>query len=208
VESTPLICALGRWNRIGEYFVAPLLESGANPNIPGVHSYMQFFPLHLAVTRDAKEMVELLLKHNANPDNADYGGYTPLMEASGRGNTEIVEMLLKAGANPDLKTDMKGETALIMAIRNWHTDVVRLLLERGADPNAKIGVAVEKECALDIALELALSTIAGILMEHGAEPSRRFVKEFGQKVNLKNREEILDACDQRVFSPIFQDHEV
>ncbi|KAF3063839.1 Serine/threonine-protein phosphatase 6 regulatory ankyrin repeat subunit B [Daldinia childiae] len=63
--------------------------------------------LQVACCRHSSEMVELLLKHGANP-NQEMGKFSwvdhPLIQAVNQGFAEIVRMLLEAGANVDART--------------------------------------------------------------------------------------------------------
>ena len=80
------------------------------------------------------QVVELLLKENADPNLQDHNGLTTLMFASLDGYYQVVEVLLKENANHTLQTQ-KGSTALIFASVNGHYQVVELLLKQNADPN-------------------------------------------------------------------------
>lgn len=74
------------------------------------------------------EVVELLLSHNADVDEARVdNGNTPLIVAAMSGHTETVRMLLRNGADP-YKSDSEKRTAVELAAQNKHADVVRLLV--------------------------------------------------------------------------------
>jgi ankyrin repeat protein len=106
-----------------------------------------------AATRNAGEMVKLLLSKGANvkarakysdwpsqitsEPRAQYrpvGGLTPLLYAARGGCFECVEALVAAGADVNLPTP-EGVTALIVALDNDHNDVAKFLLDHGANPN-------------------------------------------------------------------------
>jgi ankyrin repeat protein len=90
--------------------------------------------LSLAAARESIELVELLLKHKANPNLEDFRGKRPLHNAARRGNERIAELLLDHGA--DMNARMIGdETALHEAMKYRHLSLMQLLLERGADVN-------------------------------------------------------------------------
>jgi ankyrin repeat protein len=64
---------------------------------------MKVAPLHSAVAnRDPQkslELTRLLLRHGADVNLAQQGGWTPLHQAAAHGAREIVRMLLDAGAD-------------------------------------------------------------------------------------------------------------
>ncbi|XP_062855641.1 acyl-CoA-binding domain-containing protein 6 [Trichomycterus rosablanca] len=59
--------------------------------------------LHWACDRGHKELVTLLLNHNADINSQDDEGQTPLHYASACEFPEIVELLLQSGADPSIK---------------------------------------------------------------------------------------------------------
>lgn len=60
--------------------------------------------LHMAVQRDSREAVDLLLRAGANPNQPDVDGWTPLCFAASR---EVIQALRAAGADPRI-TDQAG----------------------------------------------------------------------------------------------------
>jgi ankyrin repeat protein len=127
-----------------------LIEHGADVNF-----YINAFsPLHVAVMKNKKEIVEILLNKGARVDAkingfhwyAGYDGYdgeTPLMWAARDGYTEIVRLLIKHGADVNAKIteknkeeidglDRYGYTVLQYARENGHSGIVAILKEAGA----------------------------------------------------------------------------
>ncbi len=88
--------------------VVYLLAQGANPNAYGPLGE-QFAgagtPLYAAVLQRNAPMVELLLRHNAEPSTGAQSGETPLQAAAAQGDLKLFAMLVKAGA------DIKGASA-------------------------------------------------------------------------------------------------
>lgn len=112
--------------------------------------------------RASRKVVDLLLKHRANPNCSLRGGQTPLIFAARRGRADVVQLLLNAGARTDAR-GIEGRTPLHEAARGVNTRTVQRLLDAGADVNA-----VDDN---DIApLRLAHTTeIANLLIEHDAD---------------------------------------
>jgi ankyrin repeat protein len=73
-----------------------------------------------------KELVEYLLKKNANPNIADATGITPLFWAVKSGNKELTELLLKYKADKTVK-DSQGMTPFEYALQTNNTEIINLL---------------------------------------------------------------------------------
>ena len=70
-----------------------LLEHGANPDCTEPVSKSSI--LHVASERRCTDIVELLIKYNANVNLRDHTGCTPLMEACKHGYVDIAKILIK-----------------------------------------------------------------------------------------------------------------
>lgn len=94
-------------------------------------------PLHLATLQGHSDIVQILLKHGANPNlKADLDQWTPILVAAKRGFTDICEMLIKAGANVNNVSTL-GRSPLHNAVEEGFLPIVKMLVEAGADLNAK-----------------------------------------------------------------------
>ncbi|ELR15858.1 ankyrin repeat domain containing protein [Acanthamoeba castellanii str. Neff] len=80
-----------------------LLDQGADPN----HGC----PLADAARGYRTAVARVLLRHGAEPNSLDAGGYAPLHRAVCRESVEMVELLLAHGADPGLRT-RDGKSAL------------------------------------------------------------------------------------------------
>ncbi|MCP4453319.1 MAG: ankyrin repeat domain-containing protein [Planctomycetes bacterium] len=75
------------------------------------------------------EVVELLLKHKANPNVVDkVEEWSALMFAAAEGQAKVVSLLLQHGADVTLK-DIDGESAHDFSLSKGHSDVAKLLAE-------------------------------------------------------------------------------
>lgn len=84
-------------------------------------------PLTMAIRRNSKQIVEILLDNGADINLKNTKGQTPLVVACKKGNFEIVKMLLDRGANIYLE-DVYGKTALMYALYNKKSDILQALL--------------------------------------------------------------------------------
>jgi ankyrin repeat protein len=94
-------------------------------------------PLYPATVNGNAAMIELLLKHGADPNAALPEGETALMTASRTGNADAVKVLASHGAGVNAKESWRGQTALMWAAAENHVAVLATLIERGADINAR-----------------------------------------------------------------------
>jgi ankyrin repeat protein len=122
--------------RYGWEKAAKLLLDNTKATIIDIQDKDAYSPLHIAVQRMNRSMLELLIKCGANV-NVQGGFYGhPLLAAARGGNIEIVTMLLDAGADGNSTSDSYGN-ALHAAAYGGHKKVVTLLLDRGADIKAQ-----------------------------------------------------------------------
>lgn len=96
-------------------------------------------PLLLAAETGRTDIVNLLLKHGADPNAAFergiLAGQTALMLGAMANNVPLARLLLDHGALVDQRAS-DGQTALSLAASQDKSGVVQLLLHRGADVNA------------------------------------------------------------------------
>ena len=90
---------------------------------------MKVAPLHSAASGRHTAIVKLLLKHDADPNAHQQGGFTPLHSAVQNGDLESIRALLFHGADADAKND-KGKTPLDLAKDEKKSEVVDLLKEK------------------------------------------------------------------------------
>lgn len=112
-----------------------LLQNGANPNRQ-VDSYtplMETCCLPIDKTKEAKEIVDLLLDHRVVVNVSDKYGTTPFMMACKNGHLDVVKKLTKLASME--AADNNGTTPLLHAIENNQRETIKLLLNEGASVN-------------------------------------------------------------------------
>jgi len=133
--------------------VEMLIKAGANVNTVEKFHNQTALMWAAAATKNAGEMVKLLLSKGANvkaralytdwpsqitsEPRAQYrpvGGLTALLYAARSGCYACVEALIGAGSDVNVPTP-EGVTPLMIALDNGHNDVAKLLLDRGANPH-------------------------------------------------------------------------
>uniref|UniRef100_A0A7E4UPQ6 Protein kinase domain-containing protein n=1 Tax=Panagrellus redivivus TaxID=6233 RepID=A0A7E4UPQ6_PANRE len=126
-----------------------------------------FSPLHIAIYKNDKRVVEKLLKAGADPNVFRETVPPPLHLAAMIGNVDIIDALVKNGADLH-KPDFAQFSALHCATYFGHDTAVRALLLSGAEPNASGAV---HDRPLHIAASKTQFTIVNILLQGGADPS-------------------------------------
>jgi len=121
-------------------------------------------PLGLAVIKENKKIVELLIKMGADVNKKGWADDTPLYIACKNGNKEIAELLIEQNANLNSKND-RGYTSLMITIEIGHTEIAELLIDKGADINVR---DLRKNSPLMLTLQLGYEKLAKKLLDKGA----------------------------------------
>ena len=135
--------------------------------------------LILACANGHLEVVQLLLKANANPNHEQEGtGITALIVAAHEGFSDIVQQLLEYGADPNSISDIDGSTALHCVLSHTETlhkddkekklKIIQRLIEKGANINIQNEDGVT---ALMMGTDDGLSEVAELLLQNGADPN-------------------------------------
>jgi ankyrin repeat protein len=110
--------------------------------------------------------VETLLDHGADPEIADFEGYTALMHAVKSKHLPTVQLLLKYGADIS-RRDAYGGTVLHHASHaKENADLIRALINAHADVNA---IDYDGDTALQYAVRQNHTKNARCLLEFGAD---------------------------------------
>ena len=88
-------------------------------------------PLHIVCMNGSKslDIVNFLIKKNANVHATNKNGETPLHISARGGYKQLTNVLLKNGADVDVQ-DCEGRTPVILAAINDHKPVISLLLPK------------------------------------------------------------------------------
>jgi ankyrin repeat protein len=86
----------------------------------------------MAIQEDHQGLVQLLLKHGADPSTLDDDGQTLLHVSSGYGNLKVTQRLLELGVDVNSRNN-SCRTPIQVASKNGKEEVVQLLLQHGAE---------------------------------------------------------------------------
>jgi uncharacterized protein len=120
--------ALGLACYFGHYDVAEYLVKAGAPINAKSRNDLQAAPIQSAAAARRAKIVELLLKHKADPNVREQGGYTPLHAAAQNGDQETIHALLYGGADLTLQGE-DGKVPLDLALEAGHTDAAKILQE-------------------------------------------------------------------------------
>ncbi len=110
-----------------------LIKAGAQINSPSKNG-LQAAPIQSAAAAGHFEIVLLLLRHGADPNIREQGGYTPLHAAAQNGDIDLLRALIVHGADQEAKSN-DGKTALDLAVQAEKAEAVKLLKEGITRPN-------------------------------------------------------------------------
>lgn len=121
--------------------------------------------LFLASSKGDEKIVELLLKHEADPNIiGDLVGHTPLHTACESGHTKIIKLLLDNKVDPNI-ADNELNYPLHYAAKSGNLDSVKLLLEK----NAQIDSAnKDHDYPIHLAIKSGNVDVVKLLLDHGA----------------------------------------
>jgi len=97
-----------------------VFEAGEDLNIQNKYGWT---PLHIAIRRNHKDMVEYLLDKGADINKVDGVGWTPLMEAVMDNMTELCALLIERGADKSIAND-RGATAGMLVQKFGRTSMM------------------------------------------------------------------------------------
>ncbi|CAL0299221.1 unnamed protein product [Lupinus luteus] len=126
--------------------------------------------LHLAISQERPDLVQLLLEFKPNLEARSCSGSTSLEVASYSGECLIAELLLAHRANTE-RSESFMFGPIHYAARNGHREILRLLLLKGAKVDS---LTKDGNTALHLAVEEHRRDCARLLLSNGA------------KINIRN----------------------
>lgn len=131
------------------------------PTIMDELSSHGFSPLGIASHFGKEDIVRLLLRNGADPNEPSQNGYQvyPLHAALGSNNDSIAKMLIEAGAEVNVMQSSRI-TPLHLAAQQGNIDIIILLLEHGADISIRTDMG---QTPAELASERGFNEIAEIL---------------------------------------------
>ena len=112
-----------------------LIQSGAEVNEKNTND-LDKSPMHYAARYGQTDIMELLIKAEADLNARDNYLSTPAHIAAANNKPSILDLLQTAGADFTLKNDY-NDTPAHWAARNGSKECVDILVRGGADPHAK-----------------------------------------------------------------------
>lgn len=120
--------ALGLACYFGHYEVAEyLIKAGAPVNSPSRND-LKAAPLQSAAAAGHERIADLLLKHGADANIREQGGYTPVHAAAQNGDIAMIRTLIYGGADLTARSD-DGKTPLDLAREANQMEAAKLLEE-------------------------------------------------------------------------------
>ncbi|XP_049883859.1 ankyrin repeat domain-containing protein 50-like [Pectinophora gossypiella] len=139
--------------------------------------------------------IRILLACGAKVNEPVTQGLRPLHYAIWQRHLEATRLLLVRGCDVNARDDC-GYSALHLSAEHGYTELVKLLLESGAavDYREDTGEEFPRTTLCDEPLRLAIRNkhydCARLLLEHGADPNKRYF--FGSEINLVSDPEYLE----------------
>ncbi len=162
--------------------------------------------LTIAVEHDRKDMLELLLDFDFDPDervrlddveNVVYSQGYPLWRCAAQGNLEIAETLLKRGANPNVHVDSSGSPVYsAYSHRQW--EMVELLRRYGGVVGADTAALYRQT---DLARQMLADEARGPLPEGMVSKGKTLAEELLEFAASGGDPEIVRMALERVDWP-------
>lgn len=131
-------------------------------------------PILLAACSSKLEIVELLIRHGANPNDCGNDGYNCLLmatESEEKESMAILKLLISAGASV-LATGINGWTPLHMAASYGHVEKAKLFIDAGADIDQRTEIDGGHTPLMEAASR-GWADVVRLLLENCADPSLR-----------------------------------
>ena len=156
-------CAKGKKSRVRE-----VLDKG-NEDIEALNKNGQT-ALFVAVARGDKDIVQLLLDHNADPTARPPDSESNIHVAVVHDRKSILRLLLAKSRVGLEERNSKDETPLWVALQKRHNSCIEALLDAGANPMAR---PIGKDSMLNVAVSGDEKSIAKLLLQRGVDVEER-----------------------------------
>jgi hypothetical protein len=156
-------CAKGKKSRVRE-----LLDKG-NEDIEALNKKGQT-ALCVAVSRGDKDIVQLLLDHNADPTARPPDSDSNIHVAVCHDRKSILRLLLAKSRVGLEERNSKDETPLWVALQRRHNSCIEALLGAGANPIAR---PIGKDSMLNVVVSGDEKSIAKLLLQRGVDVEER-----------------------------------
>ncbi len=133
-------------------------------------TFCEVTPLAVAAAHNHPDVVELLLKHGADPDLVDSLGRTTLLHAVLRDARKCSRLLVAAGANVNAPSSVGMSPLHVCPLASRSTEVMRMLLKAGANPRGQDACG---ETPLHIVALIGSAEQAELLLQAGADPTAK-----------------------------------
>uniref|UniRef100_A0A6B2LNP8 Uncharacterized protein n=1 Tax=Arcella intermedia TaxID=1963864 RepID=A0A6B2LNP8_9EUKA len=94
-------------------------------------------PLYISCQKGHRDIVQILLHHDADVNIQCFNGATALYAACGEGDIGIVEVLLQHKADVNIPC-YNGASPLLVSCSQGHAQIVKILINHDADIQAHI----------------------------------------------------------------------
>ncbi|XP_064650323.1 serine/threonine-protein phosphatase 6 regulatory ankyrin repeat subunit A-like [Lineus longissimus] len=138
-------------------------------------------PIHVAVEKGHKKVVELLIKQGALKDVCNLDGSTPLLIACQTADAGIVEMLVEQNARVNAMNKFNDRPIHLICNSGRLQGFVEKFIKRGAEVN----VPDRSDSPLHISARRGYSGAADVLLKHGAKVDA---------VNTSGKTALHEAC--------------
>ena len=164
--------------------VARFLESGGNVNTKRTDGDQETLLID-ACLGGKTNIVELLIKHGADPNIQTKYGRTAIMKTCVGGHTGIAKLLLDHGADVNTRSKLGG-AAITSAAHSGNVDLLRLLVSKGADVNTcdLLGQTPLMAAARKGQPERARHWLCDSFLSRGPSPQFRIVMATPQQIWL------------------------
>ncbi|KAI0877412.1 ankyrin repeat-containing domain protein [Hypoxylon argillaceum] len=149
-------------------------NTSQSPTVKSASGWLS--PLHIAARKGSSRIIRMLVQHNSDCNEPDSEGLTPLIHAVMGGHEEATRSLLECGARVEsVQRDGKrpSPSAIHWAVLKRREGVLRVLLDHSSDPKL---IDAYDDCGrapLHIAIDNEFDAGVSLLLQFGADLSRK-----------------------------------